>query len=534
LLESAREAAEAQERERTRRHVALASETASRKELWSLLDERTIQRLERRSRAPQLHRRGWLVHRLLVAADLIGLVLAFAVAELVVPRLSHGILPTWVETTVFVASLPLWIVVAKLYGLYDRDSDRSDHSTADEFIPLFHMLLVSTCGFWLVARATGLAQPQTSKLLAFFVAALGCLTIMRASARAISQRRPEYLQNTVIVGAGDVGQRIAEKLLQHPEYGVNLVGFVDAQPKERRESLAHLTLLGTPEQLPAIIRMLDVERVVVAFSNEPNEETLTLLRSLKHLYVQVDIVPRFFEVLGPGVGMHTIEGLPLLGLPPMSLSRSSSGLKRAMDLAVGVACLVLLSPLLLAIAIAIKVDSRGPVFFRQERMGLRNEVFRIWKFRSMVVDAEERKRDVAHLNMHAVGSGDPRMFKIPEDPRTTRVGRFLRRYSIDELPQLLNVVSGEMSLVGPRPLILDEDRHVQAWGRRRLDLKPGITGPWQVLGRSGIPFNEMVNLDYLYVTGWSLWGDVQLMMKTLPVFLRSANGEHAIPSGRGL
>jgi lipopolysaccharide/colanic/teichoic acid biosynthesis glycosyltransferase len=141
----------------------------------------------------------------------------------------------------------------------------------------------------------------------------------------------------------------------------------------------------------------------------------------------------------------------------------------------------------------------------------------MWKFRTMSADAEERKPELAHLNKHAHNGGDPRMFKIANDPRITRVGAFLRRYSLDELPQLINTLRGQMSLVGPRPLILDEDQHVHEWARERLSLRPGITGPWQVLGRSGIPFEEMVRLDYLYVTGWSLFGDLKLILRTFPV-----------------
>jgi lipopolysaccharide/colanic/teichoic acid biosynthesis glycosyltransferase len=209
----------------------------------------------------------------------------------------------------------------------------------------------------------------------------------------------------------------------------------------------------------------------------------------------------------------------------MSLSRSSKLLKRGTDICIGAFAVLLFAPLFALIMLLIKLDSPGPVFFRQRRVGEHDSVFRIWKFRTMGVDAEARKHEVAHLNMHALHDGDARMFKVPDDPRTTRVGRVLRRYSLDELPQLFNVLAGEMSLVGPRPLIPDEDQHVKAWGRRRLDLKPGITGPWQVLGRSGIPFQEMVSLDYLYVTSWSMWGDIKLLMKTLPVFLRTANGE---------
>jgi lipopolysaccharide/colanic/teichoic acid biosynthesis glycosyltransferase len=193
-------------------------------------------------------------------------------------------------------------------------------------------------------------------------------------------------------------------------------------------------------------------------------------------------------------------------------------LKRSFDVVGAAAGLVLLSPLFAITAALIKLDSRGPVFFRQVRMGEAGRTFRVFKFRTMVQDAESLKSDVAHLNMH--NGDDPRMFKVPNDPRITHIGGFLRRWRLDELPQLLNVLRGEMSLVGPRPLILDEDQHVELWARRRLNLKPGMTGLWQVLGASDIPFDEMTKLDYLYVTNWSLREDLRLIMLTVPALTR--------------
>jgi lipopolysaccharide/colanic/teichoic acid biosynthesis glycosyltransferase len=177
-----------------------------------------------------------------------------------------------------------------------------------------------------------------------------------------------------------------------------------------------------------------------------------------------------------------------------------------------------LSPLFVLVALLIKRDSRGPVFFRQVRMGAGGQTFRIFKFRTMVADADQRKQDVAHLNKHL--HFDARMFKIDTDPRVTRIGRWLRKFSVDELPQLINVLSGEMTLIGPRPLILEEHRFVDSWALRRLDLKPGMTGLWQVLGRSDIPFEEMVKLDYLYVSTWSLQRDLGLLLRTIPAVLR--------------
>jgi len=168
------------------------------------------------------------------------------------------------------------------------------------------------------------------------------------------------------------------------------------------------------------------------------------------------------------------------------------------------------------------VNSTGPVFFRQTRIGRGQQPFTIIKFRTMVRDAEARKAEVAHLNAHR--DNDARMFKIPDDPRVTSVGRFLRKYSIDEFPQLWNVLRGQMSLVGPRPLIPHEHQFVNDWGLRRLDLTPGLTGLWQVCGRSEVTFSQMLVLDYLYVTNWSLWGDIKLIMRTVPALMGKTRG----------
>jgi exopolysaccharide biosynthesis polyprenyl glycosylphosphotransferase len=264
---------------------------------------------------------------------------------------------------------------------------------------------------------------------------------------------------------------------------------------------------------------LEVERIVIAFPGDHPQELVGLVRSLRSKDVQVDIIPRLYEVVGSNAGVNTVAGLPFVGLRPVRLSRSALLLKRTLDLAVSFIALVLLAPLFAFAAIAIKRDSPGPVLFRQPRVGSGDRVFEMIKFRTMVADAERRKREVSHLNEHSL-TGDTRMFKVRDDPRVTPVGHFLRRYSLDELPQLINVLRGEMSLVGPRPLVRDEDEHVNSWGRRRLEVRPGITGLWQVQGRSDIPFEEMVSLDYLYVTTWSFANDCRLIGRTIPLMLR--------------
>jgi exopolysaccharide biosynthesis polyprenyl glycosylphosphotransferase len=478
----------------------------------------------RRSLTSLPKRRGWLVRRMLALADIAGLTAAFALAELVVHDGRAGAWSGTAEILLFVVTLPLWIAFADLHGLYKRDEERTDHSTADDLVGVMQLV---TLGTWLFLGSmwlTRLGSPTIPKLFVFWATAIVAVTTARAAARAFCRRRVEYVQNTVVVGAGTIGQVVARKLLHHREYGVHVVGLVDMEPRERLPDLERLPLLGRPAELREIVRRYGVERVIFAFSGEPSEETVAVVRSIKDLDVQIDIVPRLFELVGPTADIFTVEGIPLVGLPPLRLSRRARVLKRALDLVLATLGLVLLAPLFALLALLIRIDSGGPVLFWQARVGAGERVFRMAKFRTMCRDAEMRKPALAHLNRHARPGGDARMFKIDCDPRVTRVGAVLRKYSLDELPQLINVLKGEMSLVGPRPLVAEEARYVRDWALRRLDLKPGITGLWQVLGRSAIPFEEMVRLDYLYVTSWSLWRDCLLLLRTLPAVARGAKG----------
>ena len=495
--------------------------------LHDVVGPRTREIIEYRRLGTGTRRRGWLIRRALVVADVVGLGLAFLAAELLFSAQAQGDpVHPWLEVLVFALTLPIWVVMGRLYGLYKHDEERNDHTTVDDLIGIFHFVTVGAWVFFTGASLTHLTALNLHKLLTFWALAILLVVAGRVVARSLCRRRVAYIQNAVIVGAGDIGQRVAQKFIQHPEYGVNVVGFVDDAPKEQHEGLEELAILGPPSSLEEVIRALDVDRVIVAFSNSSHEETLDVVRSLSDFYLQVDIVPRLFDVVSPSTTIHSVEGIPLIGLPPFHLSRSSQLLKRATDVCVSAALLLLAAPALAFIAIRIKLDSHGPVLFRQARIGVGDRTFTVLKFRTMTEDAEEHKKEVAHLNRHARQGRDARMFKIPDDPRITRFGRTLRRYALDELPQLLNVVKGEMSLVGPRPLVHDEDRYVLGWGRRRLALKPGMTGLWQVLGRSAISFDEMVRLDYMYVTTWSLWNDFRLLGRTIPLVL-NGRGEPA-------
>jgi exopolysaccharide biosynthesis polyprenyl glycosylphosphotransferase len=460
---------------------------------------------------------------MLVLADVFGLAAAFAVTEAVNVQRWTGDFDWLAECLFFVALLPVWVFLADVSGLYRRDEERTSHCTADDLVGVMQLVTFGTWIFFAGAELAHLASPSVAKLGLFWVLAIALVTTARGAARCICRRSSLYRQNAIIVGAGAVGQQIAGKLLKHREYAVNVVGFVDTAPRERLPSLDGIPLLGTPDELRYLVGRFEADRLIIAFWNEPAEQVVELVRSLNDLDVQIDIVPRAYELLSPAAVNHTVEGIPLVGLPPLRLSRRARATKRVLDVVVSAVAVVLLMPLFALVALLIKLDSRGPVFFRQRRVGKGGEVFTILKLRTMQADAEQRKGDLAALNRHAAPGGDSRMFKVDDDPRVTRVGRFLRKYSLDELPQLLNVLTGEMSLVGPRPLIEAEACFVTAWAEKRLDLTPGITGLWQVLGRSSIPFGEMVQLDYLYVTTWSLWRDCLLLLRTLPVL---AQGSH--------
>jgi exopolysaccharide biosynthesis polyprenyl glycosylphosphotransferase len=272
-------------------------------------------------------------------------------------------------------------------------------------------------------------------------------------------------------------------------------------------------LMGGRLDLREIVRRHYVHRVIFAPTTTDAADTLDLIRVAKSAGVRVSVLPRLFEAVGSSVEFDQLDGLTMLGVRRFGLSRFSRLVKRGFDLVGASVALILFAPLMTAIAVTIRLDSPGPVFFRQVRVGRDGDRFHMFKFRSMVPDAEARKDDLHHLNE---ASG---LFKIADDPRVTRVGRLIRRTSLDELPQLLNVWRGEMSLVGPRPLVVDEDARVEGVFRSRLDLTPGMTGHWQVLGSARIPMDEMVGIDYLYIANWSLWSDVKILLRTIPHML---------------
>ncbi len=393
--------------------------------------------------------------------------------------------------------LPLVLVISKVIGLYDRDEVVLSKSTLDELPALFQLATLYTLLVWLAEGHLMHGRGQVVGLwLALFLSASLARTAARAAARWAT--KPE---RCIIIGSDSTYRWLARKFLDTARLNVDLVGCICVEGAG-----------GTPS--PALVRerleALKVDRAILALRwGTEADSTLELITNVKASGCKVSLMPRMLEVVGSSVEFDDIDGIPVLGVRRFGLSRSSQSIKRAFDFVLSLLMLLAAAPLMAAIAVLIRRDSPGGVLFRQTRIGRDGSEFQMLKFRTMVADAEARKEELRHLNE---ASG---LFKITNDPRITCVGRWLRKTSFDELPQLINVLRGEMSLVGPRPLVVEDDRRIQGWHRRRLHLTPGMTGPWQILGSSRIPLEEMVTIDYLYIANWRLWVDVKILLRTI-------------------
>jgi exopolysaccharide biosynthesis polyprenyl glycosylphosphotransferase len=436
----------------------------------------------------------------LLIGDITAAAFAVAVGVLVIGNLTF-------TRAAFVALL-LMPVLCKACGLYDRDQNLIRKTTLDEIPAIFQVTTLYTLVITLAEYQLFNDGLQHKQILALW----GLLFVSMALARTLARRvarviaRPE---RCLVIGDVESAEPVRRKLRTNRDLNAVLVGRV---PLEDEPPLPDV--VGSFENLGIVLAEYDVDRVLIAPGVQDPELILHAVRLVKSMGVKVSVLPRLFEVVGSAVEFDDLDGIPVLGLRAQGLPRSSRMLKRLCDLTAAALALLALGPAMLVIAILIKLDSPGPVFFRQKRVGRHGRAFEIVKFRTMYDGADSMKQ---HLLSHNEGADG--FFKMTNDPRVTRVGRWLRKTYMDELPQLINVLRGEMSLVGPRPLVLDEDRRINGWQRGRLDLTPGMTGFWQVLGSSRVPLHEMVKIDYLYATNWSLWLDLKLMLRTVPYVL---------------
>jgi len=441
--------------------------------------------------------RDRLYRRALIGADMIAAALAMVLVT--------GLLGDDQVKPATLAALPLVVLIYKVAGLYERDQLVLKRSTLDEAPILFQLAGLFTLVAYLLGDVLIEGSLIERQVLGLWGTVFLCSLGGRSLARYMATRRAT-VERCLIIGSAEAGDRVRTKMSDSKVNAevVATLPLAEGHRAAMEEDASRFTRL---------VSEMRIDRIILAPVSTDSADMLELIRVAKAAGVRVSILPRMLEVVGTSVEFDDLDGLPMLGIRRFGLSRSSRFLKRLFDLTGATLGIIAIGPLLAALALAIRFDSRGSVFFRQTRVGRDGERFEMIKFRSMDPDAEARKADLVGRN-ETIG-----LFKIADDPRITRVGRFIRTTSLDELPQLFNVLRGEMSLVGPRPLVVDEDAQVEGMMRSRLHLTPGMTGPWQVLGSARIPMAEMVKIDYLYVAGWSLWADVKLLLRTVPHML---------------
>jgi exopolysaccharide biosynthesis polyprenyl glycosylphosphotransferase len=413
----------------------------------------------------------------------------------------------------------LTILVFQVRGLYRMPRWAT---LLDEALMLAGGVLISTA---IVVLYAFFQQFSPSRAM-FIIAPAVIITLLVTKRIIVRIARERFwlrgigVDRVIVVGAGQAGQRLMQWLLGQPQLGYQVVGFVDDGPTEidlaiatQRKVIRPLHL-GTSADIGAIVARERIDEVIIALPPTAHEQMVWIMEQCRECDVDFKLVPDLFELAMDQVHIHEVAGLPLIGLKTAKISGWNFFVKRAMDVVISSIVLVGLSWLFLLFALLIKLDSDGPVFFRQERVGRNGRRFMCYKFRTMVRDAETQKAQLQ--NMY----GDhPFFFKDKDDPRRTRLGKFLRRSSLDELPQFFNVFLGEMSFVGPRPGVPSEVAKYEDWHRDRLLVTPGLTGLWQVSGRSNLTFDEMVRLDLYYAEHWSPWLDVKVILRTLPAVL---------------
>ncbi len=472
----------------------------------SLAPEPTPYRVQRRART----RKDSLRRRLLFTADVLTILFAVAVMTLVEGTND----PLWVLPT-----LPVWILVAKFEGLYDADHPRIWHLTSDEAPALFHWVTLSVAGSLLFIRALPDETVTLDSALALYAAALGSAFLLRSTARAIWRRRvpPE---RALVMGHGKLADAVARKLALEPGHHLSVLepgGHEGGNGNGNGAVRTHVKVEElSREDLEFLFSEAEVERVVLALP-ELDEATLSrVVSSCRATGVKLSVMPPMRAMLGTAVQLNHIAEMPVIEYGTWGTSWSTMALKRVVDICLSVIGLIVLAPLMLVVAAAVRFSSEGPALFRQVRAGRNGKPFKILKFRTMCHDAEERINEVISPDELT----EP-MFKLREDPRVTKVGRYLRRTSLDELPQLFNVLRGDMSLVGPRP---EELWLVERYGetqRFRLLMRPGLTGPMQVHGRGELNFQERLAVEREYVENYSIRKDLKILLRTISIVWRA-------------
>jgi exopolysaccharide biosynthesis polyprenyl glycosylphosphotransferase len=483
--------------------------------------EPTPASVQRRNRLLASVKRRWLLIAGLVISDAVLINTAFAVAYWIRYDLQwlRAVDPAFVVP--FSVYIPFALILtAVLILAYRRQglySLRQGITWFDEFIAIVNG---TTTGIVIMVVLVFVSRPTFYSRLIFFYA--GALVVVLLSfSRLIKnlwlghmRRRGIGVARAIIVGAGEVGRTVMRTMVAHPDLGYQIVGFVDDDPAKGTTDIGRFKGLGSLDNLAILVQDEAIDEVIITLPWQYHRKIMAIMAQCERENVRARIVPDLFQMTLSRMSITEMAGIPLIGVRQARISPFTRFLKRAIDFVFSLLVLILFAPLMGLIALAVKLGSPGPVLFRQARVGKGGKPFTVYKFRSMKIGAEEQKDLLRDLN-EAAGP----IFKIKDDPRVTRVGRWLRRFSLDELPQFYNVLRGDMSIIGPRPPLAEEVAEYQSWHMRRLETAPGITGLWQVSGRSELPFDEMALLDIYYIEQWSPGLDVQILLRTIPTIL---------------
>jgi exopolysaccharide biosynthesis polyprenyl glycosylphosphotransferase len=456
----------------------------------------------------------------LVTADVVAIVAAFALAH----QLRFVWLPYYGPyslrdyATLIAGIVPIWLVIFAALQLYNRDyllGGTTEYAYVFNAVSI-GMVGVIVFGFFLRDEITISRGWLIISWLVALVFVGGTRFTLRHTVYAL-RRHGYFTIPSIVVGANEEGQAIARQLIHTPTCGARILGFVDNCLPAGTEVMDGLTVLGPASSLPQLVHEHSAEELVVATTTLSREQLLEIFQTFGlNNGLEIRLSSGLFEILSTGVRVKEIGCVPLVSLNKVRLSHLETLVKAALDYGLAIPGLLVSAPFLLLIALLIKLDSPGPVFHRRKVLGVRGQAFHALKFRTMLANADEILNANAGLKEEY-----QRNHKLKDDPRITRLGRFLRRYSIDELPQLINVLLGQMSLVGPRMISPEEEGEYGRWKMNLLTVKPGITGLWQVSGRSDVSYSERVRLDMNYIRNYNIWLDLQILLfRTLPAVLK--------------
>jgi exopolysaccharide biosynthesis polyprenyl glycosylphosphotransferase len=458
---------------------------------------------------------------LLMASDSILILVAFALAYWVRYQLQWFVAVDPVFQTRFATYTPFAIaLVAVLFASFHFSGVYRQRRGRGWLEEVYAIMGATTIGIVALITISLLFRPLLYSRLIFLYTAI-LITILLGLSRILIYAARHYLrqhgvgvERVVLVGAGDMGRMVMRNIVAQPNLGYQLIGFLDDNPTKGSTDIGRFKALGPITNFSQVVQNEHVDRVIICLPWQSHRTVARLLNECELVNVKPQVVPDLFQLTKNQMEVEELNGIPLISTREVSIAGWNLFLKRVFDVVLAGILSVIMMPVALLIALAIRLDSSGPILYAQTRVGKNGQRFRLYKFRSMVEDADYHRDELAAFNE----SSGP-LFKMRDDPRRTRVGRFLRRFSLDELPQLINVLQGDMSLVGPRPNLPEEVAQYQDWHKKRLSVSPGITGLWQVSGRSDLTFDEMVLLDIYYAENWSLAMDLSILLRTVPKVL---------------